>query len=204
MDGTPTVTRPAQSDGFYETPEWLLGDGAQKRWARAVAKNGRVVLPTYGMDDVDSSTKAPVLFFNDELLIAPDILLLGGGKPPAWNDVKAKSIPTWRICKPGPRWEHGIDYACLTEYERVQSESGHRVYIVIHETRSPSNPLAKSELIESDTWLYMSIDDIRRSGDRRPDWPGGKLDKRRRGRKRLGGWLWDRRDMRLVRPPTEK
>ena len=182
------------SDTFYETREWKIGDSAQQRWARIVANGGSVVLPTYGMDEVDAATKAPVLFTCDGLLVAPDLLVMSHGQS-KWNEVKAKSQPTWRRFSPGPRWEHGCDYSLRLEYERVRDKSGSEVFIVVNEIVSPVDPNADSELMQSDEWLVISLSKAIETGDRRSDWPGGKKNPQRRGRKGMGGWFWARSAM---------
>ena len=181
---------------FEDSREWLMGDAVQKQWARTVAESGAVVLPIYGMDDVDSRTKAPVLFLGTELLVAPDLLVMKPGLT-RWHEVKAKSIPTWRRFRPGPRWEHGIDYSLLEEYKQVQSRSGAAVWIVVHEELSPLDADTESQLAPSPEWLVIKLDTAVRVGDRRPDWPGGKKSSNH-GRRGQGGWLWARSEMTKV------
>jgi len=187
---------------FYDTPEWQLGDEAQKRWAIAIARRGHAVLPSYEMGQTSPETKAPMMFTADGRLVIPDLLVLNSKKPPQWHEVKAKTAPTWRIykskdckCWRGPRWEHGIDYALMTEYRRVADLSGAPVYLVIHEPHSPKHPTAESPLSGPETWLLISLENAERFGDRREDWPGGSKEPNRRGRCRQGGWLWSRNVM---------
>lgn len=193
------MTKQDQSavDPFRQTREWIMGDTVQKDYARKIAQaGGYVVLPTYGMDDVSSATKAPVLFVESGLLIAPDILLCSPKKN-MWQDVKAKSVPTWYRKK--RRWEHGIDYSCAEEYLAVQKASGIKVGIVVHESRSPIDTQRESPLTGPPAYLFISLDDALLMGDRRTDWPGGKGDPKRRGRRGMGGLLWDRGVMLRIR-----
>lgn len=193
------MTRQDQSeaDPFRQTREWIMGDTVQKDYARKIAAaGGYVVLPTYGMDDVSSATKAPVLFVADGLLIAPDILLCSTKKN-MWQDVKAKSVPSWYRKK--QRWEHGFDYSCAEEYMAVQVASGIGVGIVIHEASSPLDPDCESPLSGPPQFRFITLDDAMLMGDHRLDWPGGKSNPRRRGRRGKGGLLWDRGSMQVIR-----
>lgn len=186
---------------FEETREWIMGDSAQKAWARRVAASGKVVLPTYGMDNVDPATKAPVLFTRNGLRVAPDMLVMWAtddGAESRWHEVKAKAQPTWRKFRPGPRWEHGIDFALLEEYTQVQGETGSGVWLVVFEEHSPGDPHKSSQLCGPPAWLAITLDDAKQKGELRPDWPGGKLRPRDRGRHGQGGWLWARNDMQHV------
>jgi hypothetical protein len=185
-------------DPFCETREWKMGDGAQKRWAEAQARRGRIVLPVYGFEDNVPETKAPMLIANDGLLVAPDLLLMGGSKGVQWNEVKAKAAPTWRRLAPGPRWEHGCDYSLLIGYEEVQERSAAQVFIVLNETMTPMDLQRESQLVTADIWLYIPLDDAKDFGQHRPDWPGGKQQPKRRGRRGMGGWLWPRDAMKLI------
>ena len=181
---------------FEETKEWLMGDKSQQRWAHIVADRGGVVLPTYGMQEVDATTKAPVLFHKDGILVVPDLLVMSKKNPPRWHEVKAKTCPTWRRFYPGPRWEHGIDYSLMKEYQEVERISGSKVVIVVHESASPVNPKEimvseQDDLKGEEKWLWMSLDKCRAVGQARPKWPGGN----RRSRRNEGGWLWARAEM---------
>lgn len=193
------MTKQDQSavDPFRQTREWIMGDSAQKEYARKIAKaGGYVVLPTYGMDDVSAATKAPVLFVANGLLIAPDILLCSPKKN-MWQDVKAKSVPTWYRKK--RRWEHGFDYSCAEEYLAVQNASGIRVGIVVHESRSPQDSTKESQLTGPAGFLFITLNDALLIGDHRKDWPGGAANPKRRGRRGMGGLLWDRSQMQIIR-----
>ena len=177
---------------FYDTREWKIGDAAQTEWARIVADKGGVVLPTYGMDDVTDETKAPVVFTKDGVLVAPDLAVVRSGKM-KWNDVKAKSQPSWY--RKLRRWEHGCDYSIACEYNEVQVASGCPVYIIVHELKSPADPDADSELVLSSKWMFVLLDNIFADKNRRRDWPGGKSNPSRRGRKKQGGLIWGRNEM---------
>lgn len=183
------------TDKFYESREWIMGDSAQKQWARRVASTGKVVLPTYGMDDVDSSTKAPVLFCDEGLIVAPDMLVMSRNGDSRWHEVKAKAVPTWRRFRPGPRWEHGIDFSLLGEYQDVERQTGSAVWFVVREESSPGDPARESKLDGPPLWLAITLQDAVRHGERRPEWPGGKSNPSRRGRHGEGGWLWPRAAM---------
>lgn len=186
-------------DPFYQSREWLLGDGAQKRWARFVASRGNIVLPTYAMSDEDSSrTKAPVLYAPDGgLLVAPDALVLRNGRGPRWHEVKAKGAPTWRWTQ--RRWEHGCDWSLVCEYRQVQRQTGSPVFIVVHEELTPEDPARESPLVPADFWLIIPLAKALVRGQRRPTWPGGCKRPRDRGRRGMGGLLWARDEMDRVR-----
>lgn len=186
------------ADDFYARPEWIMGDGIQRRWAVEVASKGMVVLPTYTMSDQQAENKAPVLFTADGLLTAPDMLVTGAGKATKWNEVKAKSKPSWRRCYPGPRWEHGCDWCLAMEYQRVESASGIPVFIVIHEEHSPEDCYRESPLTGEEAWLWIALGAALQIGEHRTDWPGGKYNPRRRGKRGMGGLLWDRQRMNFV------
>jgi hypothetical protein len=180
---------------FKQSPEWLMGAKQQERWARFVAARGGVVLPTYGMQEVDSSTKAPVLFHRDGLLVVPDLLVLSRVKPSCWHEVKAKSTASWRRMPPGPRWEHGIDFSLLKEYSKVENLSGLMAIIVVHELSSPANLSRESQLTGQEAWLWMTLAECVKNGQRRPKWPGNG----KHSRKGLGGWLWARSEMHEIK-----
>lgn len=202
--------------------EWQLGEKAQSAWAELMAKCGGISVPLYGAEGNSTDSKAPMLYCCDGLLVAPDILILRQ-ELMRWHEVKAKSIPTWRIKKPGPRWEHGIDRALIDEYRRVQQLSGIKVAIIVHEERSPigephvpelsenSNslsdfdPAAMRRRIEeaareclngSAAWLSIMLDDAAKVGDDRPWWPERNGNRSDHGRDGRGGWLWARSAMR--------
>jgi hypothetical protein len=175
------------SDAFRESAEWLMGDSQQKAWARLMAGRNNVVLPTYGIEEVDDRTKAPVLFVSDgKILVAPDILLLKEGNG-MWHEVKAKSSPSWRRFHPGPRWEHGIDYCHYRDYLEVERKSGSPVWIVIHEAKSPLDTERESKIGGPPLWLVIALSEISKTGEHRPKWSCGS-----RG---MGGWLWPRSAM---------
>ena len=180
---------------FEQTQEFIMGDVAQKRWAEFVASRGGIVLPTYGMKDVSALTKAPVLLHADGILVVPDLLVLSTIRPHLWHEVKAKTIPSWRRLSPGPRWEHGIDYALLREYEDVQAMSGMSVLVVVHEKNSPLHDEIESAATGPEKWLYITLADCFACGDRRTNWPRKMGEGSRR---RQGGWLWPREQMKEI------
>jgi len=177
---------------FHETREWKIGDSAQKKWARMMAKRGHVVLPTYGMVEQDAKCKAPLIFVDTTALVAPDMLLMA--RMVQWHEVKAKAVATWRRYPPGPRWEHGIDFSLLEEYQTVAKKSESPVILVIHEEKSPLDDNEESPIDGPPKWLFISLADVFTYGDHRKDWPGGKF-KADRGRRGKGGWLWPRNKM---------
>jgi len=181
------------SPEFCDSREWKIGDSAQKLWARIVAGKGAVVLPTYDMVETDTASKAPMLFTNDGLLVAPDLLVMSRGKPPKWNEVKAKAKPGWYRIK--HRWEHGFDYSLVREYQQVQNLSGAPVYIVVNELASPLDNNNESPLTGPEMWFAISLSNAMTKGERRPTWPGGRRRPNDRGRRGEGGWLWARNDM---------
>jgi hypothetical protein len=130
------------------------------------------------------------------LLVAPDLLCIkmgGGAGANFWLEAKAKSIPSWRRIE--GRWEHGIDYANMAEYADVQAKSRMRVILSVYEEKSPSNPYRDSFLTPAGLWLFISMDKAEDAGTHRPDWPGGKMNPRDRGKSGKGGWLWPRHEM---------
>lgn len=188
------VTTPKSSQAeFRSRPEWLIGDSVQKAWARKTAKDGNCVLPAYALEDSDASTKAPVLFTGNGLLVSPDMLVLGFYN--RWHEVKAKAVPSY--FRKLQRWEHGCDYALFLEYEKVAKETGLPVCIIVFEMKSPSDPSKESKLIKNATgsWLAIRLTEAREFGERRSDWPGGRVDPDRRGKRGMGGWLWPRDKM---------
>lgn len=187
-------------NSFKSTPDWAMGDEIQKRWAWNMSERGFLIMPVYNLEDVDQERKLTIgarLFHSAGKLIAPDILLLRGGKR-FWHEVKAKSQPTWRRCPPGPRWEHGCDLYNANEYRRVEDMSGIPVWIIVHEQNSPLNVSEESELEGPETWLGIHIGKAFEVGDQRPDWPGGKKQPERRGSKGMGGLLWPRNLMNRI------
>ena len=180
---------------FYSTAEWIKGDGAQREWATYVANQGLVVLPTYNMGDDLAENKAPVLLTADGVLTAPDLLVTGAQASTRWHEVKAKSRPSWRRFHPGPRWEHGCDWCLAMEYKEVQTKTGFSVFIVVHEDRSPQDTGTESPLSGPESWLTIPLSKALDVGEHRKDWPGGKANPNRRGKRQMGGLLWDRSQM---------
>ena len=172
---------------FEDSAEYRFGDVAQCAWARRVVAGGGSVLPIYGMKDVAAETKAPVLFSPAGLKVVPDVLVMRAGTI-RWNEVKAKAVPSWRYTH--QRWEHGIDYALLTEYAEVEQYTGVPVYLVVFEQRSPADLSTDSVLSGPSLWRWLSLREVRRVGERRHEWPGGKKNPNRRGKRGQGGWLW--------------
>ena len=179
---------------FYDTREWKIGDNAQRRWAYFVSSQGGIAVPIYGFEGNTSDTKAPMLISRNTLLVAPDLLVLRGDVR-KWNEVKAKASPTWRYAPPGPRWEHGFDWALLEEYRAVSRESGCPVFIVVHELRSPLDASRGSPLSGAERFLAIDLEHAARIGQHRPDWPGGTKLPHERGRNGQGGLLWPRSAM---------
>lgn len=188
--------------GMKDSREWAIGDTAQREYAELCAGIGWTVAPMYAFEEVVAETKAPVMLVpggrRAGLIVAPDLLLMRSDKSPTWVDVKAKSVPTWRRCHPGPRWEHGCDLDIAEEYRAVQDRTGIECYIVVHEVTSPVSDSSQSALVESGIWLSIAIDSAFDVGQVRADWPGGSLAPARRGRRGRGGLLWARSAMRRV------
>lgn len=200
---------------FYTTKEWIKGDNTQKKCAKLYAEIGFIVIPVYDFNDRDKATKAPILFCNkkinkNKIIVGPDLLLLSLSAN-FWQDIKAKSQPTWRRLKPNnlfcnpsteghlinpfPRWEHGFDYSLLKEYKQVQDETNILTLIIVHEEKSPLDNFNESLLEGEEKFLSITLDDILYYGDHRKDWPGGKKEPNRRGRRGEGGILWARNIM---------
>lgn len=173
-----------------------------------LAALGRLVVPCYGATntDVDKNTAAPLLYTNKRKLVAPDLLCVCREKGSSWQEVKSKTEPTWRRFRPRSfaqawraRWEHGLDMDLVEHYSDVALFGGFPLYVIVHEAKSPINDDQESDLAASDKFLFAALTAIQTTGDHRPDWPGGKLSPRRRGRGGKGGWLWPRSIMREVK-----
>lgn len=174
-----------------ETKEYRIGDSAQRLWAKVMAGRGHLVLPVYDLIDRDPSTKAPIAFLDDGLIVAPDLLVCTGANN-MWHDVKAKSKPTFRRVPPGPRWEHGIDWAIAKQYQEVELRSGMSMWVIVHELESPDG----DQLVQRENaWFGIPISRAFYVGDHRLDWPGGKAQPNRRGKDGQGGLLWGRNAM---------
>jgi len=188
---------------MQDSREWWHGEYMQREWVSILLGRGNMVLPTHSLQDNAPGTKAPMILVPGDLLVAPDALSVrvdDGGLVATWHEVKAKSKPGWkRLPEPG-RWEHGIDYANLLDYREVQERSGWPVVLVVCETSSPEAPAKESRLIPGRRWLWVRLDDALEKGEHRPTWPGGEHDTTRRGRRKMGGWLWPRAIMRELRP----
>jgi hypothetical protein len=177
---------------FEERPEYVMGQQSEELFARKMQVRGWAVLPTCDLTSVVKETKAPVLYApNGGISVTPDALIFRDGKS-CWTEIKGKTEPTWRIYPPGPRWEHGIDYDLVGHYLDVQESTDLRVYLVVHERKTPGDPRRQSDLVAADVWLRVSLADAQVIGERRTEWPGGKSAPSRRGRGGLGGWLWAR------------
>lgn len=181
---------------WKDSDEWIRGDTAQRQWADTLRDRGNAVLPAYAFDDVTPETKAPVMLVPCGVRITPDVLSFRPRQFPVWHEVKAKSVPSF-YRKYG-RWEHGCDYSASQEYQLVQTETNIPIFIVVHETATPVDPDCHSPLEPSGIWLAISLNAALKYGEHRCDWPGGKDQPWRRGRKGMGGLLWPRGRMRLI------
>lgn len=175
------------------TPEFEMGQESEALFASLMAERGFIVVPAYSIGE-RTAGGAPCLMTGGGRFAAPDVLMLSG-KSHRWVDVKAKSVPTWRRCHPGPRWEHGIDKSIADEYRMVQERSGITMSLIVHERASPLDPDSHSPIAGRALWLAIRLDDAFVIGDHRPDWPGGSSAERRRGRRGAGGLLWARNMM---------
>lgn len=177
-----------------DSQEARMGALAESDAARLLQRRGVTVLPAFSLLDNTDDSKAPLIYSSGTgKLVSPDLLCFNAGRT-TWIDVKGKAIPGWKITH--ARWEHGIDYANFLEYEHVATETRFPCWLLLREQRSPSDPDCWSELVPSSQWLTISVVDARHIGEHRPTWPGGVDDPQRRGRKRMGGWLWPRSAMR--------
>lgn len=183
---------------FEDTREYKMGRAAEEAWCRFLASVGHAAVPIYGATGVDSSTKAPVMFVRDGLIVCPDVLCLKRDGKSLWHEVKSKHEPGW-YRKRG-RWEHGIDKSLFDEYRNVQASTGTPVWLIVHEETSPTDPNAASPLLGGSVWLGIPIDVSLLVGEHRPTWPGGKHSSRR-GRRNKGGWLWPRGAMTRLSGP---
>ncbi len=180
------------------SPEWKMGDDAQRAYAKVAAADGWMVVPMYAAEGNVRETQAPMLLSGDArdpMAVSPDLLLMRSTRPSEWNDVKAKKVPTWRRAYPGPRWEHGCDRAVLEEYKRVQDETGVQFKIIVRELHSPIDGHRESPLTGPPCWLSITLGLAFAIGDIRDDWPGGRSQPTRRGRRGMGGILWARTAM---------
>lgn len=176
-----------------DSREWLQGNSAQQAWADVLRHRGNAVVPTYAFEDVAPETKAPVMLVPNGVRVLPDLLNFRYQDRATWHEVKSKSVPTWyRI---HARWEHGCDYSLSQEYSMVQDETGLDVWIVVFETASPLDDEHDSLLELSGRWFGIALNKALAYGEHRVDWPGGKSQPFRRGRKGMGGLLWPRRRM---------
>lgn len=174
---------------LQNTTEYEMGQIEQTNWLRKLTERGFLVVPTYGMVGVAGYTDAPMLFSCPRDVVAPDFLVFPKNHPPAWHDTKGKELPSWfRNLR---RWEHGIDWAVANDYKYVQDHTGVHVFVVVHENWAPQDPAADSQLLETDNWLSISIDDAFKYGDHRLLWPGGR-NSGDYGRNGEGGLLWPR------------
>ena len=172
---------------------WEFGTRCELKWARFLGSLGRMVVPTYAASEALNGTKAPMLIWRDGLLVSPDLLVLG--EHAAWHEVKGKAKPSWY--RKRRRWEHGIDYALVSEYGKVQEISGLPCWLALYEEESPADPYSDGGLAPGGYWLVLSLDDAREMGEHRPLWPGGRNSKDR-GKWGEGGLLWPRNNMRVV------
>lgn len=178
-----------------DSPEAILGADAESEAARIMQARGCAVLPAFQLRDNVADTKAPMFLpQGDGLIVCPDLLTFSGGRH-TWVDVKGKSVPTWRRVHPGPRWEHGMDMSVARDYRRTGEATGGDVWILLRESRQPSDPDLDSRLVLADNWLAIRLVDAERKGEHRKDWPGGKARPNDRGSRGLGGLLWARNDM---------
>lgn len=178
-----------------DSPNTRLGMEAETIAAKIMQSRGSAVLPACSIIGNTEATKAPMFLPPDGgIIVCPDLLTFRDGKH-TWIDVKGKSVPSWRRNSPGPRWEHGIDYSHMLEYKRCGEITGGAVWILLKESKRPSDTSAESPLVVGGDWLAIKLSDAEACGERRTDWPGGKIRPGDRGSKGLGGFLWPRSAM---------
>jgi len=99
-----------------------VAEGAISMWLQS---RGHSVLPVY--EKVIDTGKGPQLFTGGEGLVAPDLLVMKGGKV-LWIEAKHKTGFTfWRI---GQRFETGIDLRHYRDYMDVRRETQFPVWLL--------------------------------------------------------------------------
>ena len=168
--------------------EGRLGAATECRAAGLLRERGHAVVHVF------DAPSAPMVHQLAGDAVAPDLLCFRAANA-LWIEVKGKTAPNWRRCRPGPRWEHGIDFAHLREYVAVREATALPVWVLLYELHSPAAPESKSRLSGPPGWLAIDLVLLERIGQRRLTWPGGPNEPHRRGKQGLGGWLWARKRM---------
>jgi hypothetical protein len=175
---------------------FAVGDRAEAQLEALLRGKGLTVLTVADLTGRTRETEAPMLKLPTGMLVAPDFLCFQVGRPAFWVDAKGKGDPTWRRYHPGPRWEHGIDYAHAEEYREVERATGLPVWLAVYETRTPVDSARQSALVPGGQFLFLRLDAAWEQGTHRPEWPGGKSRPHDRGKRGRGGLLWARDFMR--------
>jgi hypothetical protein len=105
-----------------------MGESDIAKWLR---KKGHSVLPAYEKE-IDTG-KGPRLFTPDETLVTPDFLIFPDIK---FIEAKHKSVFTWHHRT--TQWTTGIDLHHYSDYQKVQSVTGRKVWLLfLHRLSQP-------------------------------------------------------------------
>lgn len=181
--------------------EWDFGRRVERDFVGRLVRRGWLVVPLYGAVGVDESTKAPMLYGPTERLVSPDVLATKESRS-IWLEIKGKRQPGYHF--KAKRWEHGIDWHLVGNYQKVEALSGWRVHLVVYEAFSPPVGGGSPEWSErhqevfggmeaADRWLTIPLSKALDAGHHQSSWPDGCG-----GRSGQGGLLWPRGAMREV------
>jgi hypothetical protein len=179
--------RPTPSKG-----EWSSSPRTRQELSQELVRRSYMVipLPTAEIEGEES----PALSFVKGPLLAPDLFCIHSKKSDFFCCAQGKGRPAW--FRKYARWHHGMDFALVEAYQKIQKLTGKRVSLALQETVSPVSPHQQSALVPSNgSWLFIWLDEAALVGEHMPEWPGGMKQPQRRGRNNLGGWLWPRNAM---------
>ena len=183
-----------------------VGQESEQICARYFSNKGYVVIPiSEYTNNTGGMINAPMIVSSYGPMVSPDLMVMKGSKL-FWIEVKMKNEPTYYWKR--HRWEHGIDTPNFNSYKSIQLESGWPVYIFVHEIHSPKTAelylysrmcsddfrKMKSDLIPSNNWLYIALDDANRLGESRPN----NIEMISKANPRGFGTYWPRAAMKTI------
>lgn len=109
------------------TAEWKL---TEELVENVIQYYGWGTIPRRKFNTDGGNSVAPMLEKKDELSVLPDIEAMKEGRI-EWVEVKMKSC--FDLHRKSQKEQHGVDRSNWKDYEKMQRESGHNVWLFIYE-----------------------------------------------------------------------
>jgi len=167
----------------------LMGESLIAQW---LIRRGHVVLPAYEVEG--GGFKGPRVHSARGAHVSPDLGIVRRDGRFVWIEAKHKTAFSWRRCRPGPRWETGIDLRHWSHYCEVGALTNAAMWLLfLHRESTPDRrDLRAGSPRACPVGLFgISIQDsIERV----------RLDVHRRAHAPAGMAYWAHADLRLLAP----